>query len=160
MRTDNKISEKDISSSLNYLLDNVVSKAKHGDEYVIDSTFEKDLTISDLNNFSKLREISDSDIPFITLQYENLKGKDIGKYINERYLNRLLRDVPDSNVVYYWFAPPMFSVDKKIVIMYAKCIFKVKEAFKWDDLYFILKKQEETYSLLRLVKSSEIGNRK
>ena len=159
-RTDNKISEKDISSSLNYLLDNVVSKAKHGDEYMIDSTFEKDLTISDLNNFSKLREISDSDIPFISTQYEKLKGKEIGKYINERYLNKLLGDVPDSNVVYYLFAPPMFSVDRRIVVLYAKSIFKVKGDYKWDDLYFILKKHNETYSLLRFVKSSDIGNEK
>ena len=159
-RTDSKISERDISCSLNYLLDNVISKATHGDKYMIDSTFEKDLTISDLTNLSKLREISDSDIPFITPQYEKLKGKEIGRYLNGKYLNKLLGDVPDLNVVYYWFAPPMFSLDKKIVVLYAKSIFKVKEDYKWDDLYFILKKQNETYSLLRYVKSSDIGNEK
>lgn len=133
--------------ALTFFIDSMLYKAHH-DNFLVSPKFLNDLSekkIKELNIDSILRQ---KDIMFMTKQYTKYKEMRLNDYINEKYDSIITLNKPNKDQFYYVISPPLFSRDKKYLLFYAKAFFKIKKKYRWDDMFFLFKKDKKLWKLI------------
>ena len=153
----NTISSSDIINALKFAMDNVVLK-KFGTKYEISTLFENSLdetTIyKDLIGIDAF--LDESNVHYMIEQCNSMAKKEIKSYIPALYNKKLVDDYSgDKNLKHFEISAPMFSYDKKAFVLHVLSIFDVKGNTRWDRLYFVFSKKNDTWKLIGYIKQSK-----
>lgn len=150
----NTISSSDIIKALKFAMENVVLK-KYDTKCEIFSLF--DHSLNDATIYKDIIGIDavldETNVHYMIEQYNSLAKKEIKPYIQSWYNKKLVDNCSrDKNITHLEFSAPMFSYDKKTFVLHVLSIFDVKGNPKWDGLYFVFSKKNDTWKLIGLIK--------
>ena len=141
--TDLKIESRKV---LGYFLDSLVSKATHGDNYTIAPYFDNSLTESNFEELISDTILTKQNIDFMFMQYSNMNQVTLKELIDKEYHKKIAAtDTIKGGEVQYYMSPVLFTMDMKHSIIYSKTFFLVNEKIRWDELYFIFKREKDKW---------------
>jgi len=144
----NDISDVDIKTALDFFIDSTITRNNKKEEMLIMSKFGNDLNTKRLYELQSDTIFSKKDIDFMIKQYNNLKNKKIENFLNNKHLSKINNNEPKIGQTTYLIFPPLFTLDKKYLLIYSKMFLWVNGEIKWDDLYFLYYINNKEYTLI------------
>ncbi len=150
--TTQNVTDSDIKHATAFFMDSIISKAVHGDNYIIIPSYSGELSEKDFLNLITDTILTKENIEFMKTQYSILTKRDIKEFFPEKYFSKFNTDEPQIGQISYLMDPPLFTKDKQHFLIYSQTFFWVNDEIKWDDLYFLFGKEKRSWNLEGYIK--------
>lgn len=152
------VTVNDIKGVVNFYIQNMALKAKLTDPIRLYPTFVNNLedsiifyTLINVDTF-----LNEENIEYMLNQYDTLSKVEISPYLRTEYKELLTRDYNIGDPIsFFEISAPMFTKDKKHVILYTVIHFRSKNQTVWDNSFVVLMRSGSIWLYEGLIKKMD-----